>query len=434
MSDLRPGYQQTEYGTFPCDWQSVTVASTASRRPNAIVGGPFGSDLVSSDYTEAGVPVIRGQNMGGKFVSGEFAFVSSNKAKSLSANSAGPNDLIFTQRGTLGQVSLVPESEFDRYVVSQSQMKLSVDRSRFNPEYLYYYFTSPTGRRQITDSAIQTGVPHTNLGILRKYRLPVPTTILEQQAIAEALGDADALIEGLEALISKKRDIKQGAMQELLTGDRRLLGFGGAWVSQLVSQIFDFGRSVPLSRAQLSTEGDVQYVHYGDIHTRLHIHLDFQQTSMPGAPRELCASATPLKVGDWVLADASEDYEGIAKAIEITRLPRDRGAVTGLHTFLLRERAQTFAPGFKGYLSCASSLRSQVLRMATGMKVFGISKAQMKAVELHFPPNLDEQRAITAVLSDMDAEIIALEDKLAKARAVKQGMMQVLLTGEIRLI
>jgi len=74
------------------------------------------------------------------------------------------------------------------------------------------------------------------------------------------------------------------------------------------------------------------------------------------------------------------------------------------------------------------------MRTATGMKVFGISKSQMKDIELHFPPTLDEQRATAAVLSDMDAEIAALEDKLAKAQAVKQGMMQVLLTGEIRLI
>ncbi len=256
----------------------------------------------------------------------------------------------------------------------------------------------------------------------------------EQQAIAEALEDTDALLEGLEALIAKKRGIQQGAMQELLTGHRRLPGFKGKWVKEVVGSIFDFGRSVPLSRAQLSSEGDVKCVHYGDIHTRLHTHLDFQQTSTPGAKHSLCASATPLKVGDWIFADASEDYEGVAKAIEITGLPIDRHAVAGLHTFLLRERTPTFAPGFKGYLSYVSSFRAQVLRVATGMKVFGISKTQMKAVELHFPYNFDEQRAITTVLSEMDAEIAALEEKLAKTRVVKQGMMQVLLTGEIRLI
>jgi type I restriction enzyme, S subunit len=100
----------------------------------------------------------------------------------------------------------------------------------------------------------------------------------------------------------------------------------------------------------------------------------------------------------------------------------------------MRERMPTFAPGYKGYLSYEPSFRAQIVRATTGMKVFGISKTQMKEIELHFPPLHDEQRAIVAVLSGMDAEVAALEGKLAKARDVKQGIMQVLLTGEVRLI
>ncbi|WP_210245822.1 restriction endonuclease subunit S [Mesorhizobium sp. B2-4-13] len=221
MTTPPAGYKQTDVGVIPEDWEISSVASIASHAPNSIVGGPFGSDLVSADYTRSGVPVIRGQNMGDKFVSGEFVYVSNTKAKDLSANCAVPSDIIFTQRGTLGQIALIPEGQYEKYLVSQSQMKLSVDTGRYDPTYLYYYFSSPTGQRQIIDSAIQTGVPHTNLGILKAYKVPVPKDKKQQKAIAAALGDVDEMIAALEALITKKRGIKQGVMQELLAASPR---------------------------------------------------------------------------------------------------------------------------------------------------------------------------------------------------------------------
>ena len=110
------------------EWREATVSEIASATRNALVGGPFGSNLVSRDYVDDGTPVIRGQNMGTRWVDGEFAHVTPAKAQALAANLARPGDIVFTQRGTLGQVSLVPDEPYDSYLVSQSQMKLSVDR------------------------------------------------------------------------------------------------------------------------------------------------------------------------------------------------------------------------------------------------------------------------------------------------------------------
>ena len=224
---MRHGYKQTEVGVIPEGWGSTTVQDLASPARNAIVGGPFGSDLVSTDYVEDGVPVIRGQNMGFRYVSGDFVFVSPTKASSLEANRDRPTDLLFTQRGTLGQVSLVPDQPFDRYLVSQSQMKLSVNRKAAVPLFYFYVFSSSRHQEIIRQNTIQTGVPHINLGILRSFPVQRPP-LVEQTAIAGALSDADALIESLEQLIAKKRQVKQGAMQELLTGKKRLPGFGGS--------------------------------------------------------------------------------------------------------------------------------------------------------------------------------------------------------------
>ena len=179
----------------PDNWATFTVAEITSQARNALVGGPFGSDLVSKDYVASGIPVIRGANMGnGRWVSGDFVFVSEEKADSLSSNCAKPGDLIFTQRGTIGQVALVPETGFDRYLISQSQMKLSVNPKKVNGLFLFYVFSTAEQQNYIQLNAIRTGVPHTNLGILRNtpVRLPV---LAEQNAIASVLSSLDAKVE-----------------------------------------------------------------------------------------------------------------------------------------------------------------------------------------------------------------------------------------------
>ena len=176
------------------DWCESIVGEIAAPVRNALVGGPFGSNLVSSDYVDAGIPVIRGQNMRGRWISGDFVFVTAGKAKSLEANLAHPRDIIFTQRGTLGQVSLVPEKPFDCYLVSQSQMKLTVNPELADPLFLYYLFLTAEQQEYIHQNSIQTGVPHTNLGTLRATPVSLPP-LSEQKAIAYFLGTLDDKME-----------------------------------------------------------------------------------------------------------------------------------------------------------------------------------------------------------------------------------------------
>ena len=170
--------------------ETVLVESIASSAKNSVVGGPFGSNLVSKDYVSDGVPVIRGQNMGDKWVGGEFVFVSNDKARALEPNKARPGDLVFTQRGTLGQVAIVPLAPYSEYIVSQSQMKLTPDPDKADVNYLYYAFLSPEQQDYIRNTAIQTGVPHTNLGILKKTPIALPA-ISVQREIGRVLGALD---------------------------------------------------------------------------------------------------------------------------------------------------------------------------------------------------------------------------------------------------
>ncbi len=182
--------------TTPIAWPLVRLATLAASAKGAIVGGPFGSDLVSADYVSEGVPVIRGANLpsNAKLSLDNLVFVTEAKADALHLNCALPGDLVFTQRGTLGQVGLIPkESPYGRYLISQSQMKMTVDPTKANPLYLYYYFRLNSTVQYIENHALQAGVPHINLGILRKLEVVAPPVVV-QRKIAAILSAYDDLI------------------------------------------------------------------------------------------------------------------------------------------------------------------------------------------------------------------------------------------------
>lgn len=178
-------------------WPLVKFDFLRATTRNSFVGGPFGSNLITSDYVDEGVPVIRGANLpfDQLFRDNDFVFVSEDKAARLASNCAFPDDIIFTQRGTLGQVGLIPkDSNFPRYVISQSQMKLTVNPLKACPKFIYYFFRHPETKQKVINSAITSGVPHINLGILRDFDVPLPP-LDSQNRIVDVLSAYDDLIE-----------------------------------------------------------------------------------------------------------------------------------------------------------------------------------------------------------------------------------------------
>ena len=423
--ELKPGYKQTEVGVIPEEWKSSTVRGLASSARNAIVGGPFGSDLVSHDYVEHGVPVIRGQNMSGQWVSGTFVFVTSAKAKSLEANLARPGDIVFTQRGTLGQVSLVPGKPFESYLVSQSQMKLSVNREVADPLFFFYVFTSEKQQELISGGTIQTGVPHINLGILRDIPVQLPP-LTEQRAIAGALSDVDELIGALDQLIAKKLDLKQAAMQQLLTGQKRLPGFHGEWEVKRLGEIADvktgpFGSSLHESDYVRDGTPIITVEHLGEFGVT---HFNLPLVSDSDRRRLLAYS---LEIGDIVFSRVgSVDRNALIR-------PDEEGWLFSGRVLRVRpDRQKAFAP----FLSCqfhGERFKGLVRNVAVGQTMACLNTQILKGIAVVLP-SLREQTAIAEVLSDMDAELAALEQRRDKTRALKQGMMQELLTGRMRLI
>lgn len=195
-------------------WSWVKIKDIKSEDKYSLVGGPFGSNLSGKHYVDDGIPVIRGGNLpfGKKFDTTDFVFVSIKKANSLKSNTAYPGDIVFTQRGTLGQVGIVP-NDYERYIVSQSQMKLKVNEEKASALFVYYYFRTEEAVTRIENVAMSSGIPHTNLGILQNFKIPLPN-LSTQNRIVSILTSYDDLIENNNQRITLLEDMTSEIYKE----------------------------------------------------------------------------------------------------------------------------------------------------------------------------------------------------------------------------
>lgn len=306
---------------------------------------------------------------------------------------------------------------------------------KLDSAYSKYCFRMPEIRASIISECTYTTRALTNGHQLSKIAILLPS-VPEQQMIADALSDVDELIDSLENLIEKKKAIRQGAMQELLTGRKRLLGFNGEWTKKTLGELFNFYGGVSASRDMLSSTGYC-YLHYGDIHGAQNTYIDTTKdySLIPKLEIDLrkISNNSLLSDGDVVFVDASEDDEGASRHI-VVRNPQNVPFISGLHTIVAKEKNEDITHLYREYCFQTKQIKDQFKYFAAGTKVTGISKANIAKIELRFPFDKLEQDAIAAILSDMDTEIEALAQKLEKGRQIKQGMMQELLTGRIRLL
>ena len=317
-------------------------------------------------------------------------------------------------------------------------MKLTVNHKIADPLFLYYVFSGAKHQKLISLSTIQTGLPHINLGILRAMPVHRPS-LAEQEAIAEALSDADALIESVERLIAKKRQAKLGTMQELLTGRRRLPGFvdNGRKKSEIGDIpsdwcAFEIGKIAQVKTGPFgSSLHERDYVDDGTPIITVE-HLGERGITYRNLPR--VSDADRKRLAGYGLEEGDIVFSRVGS---VDRNARITAAEAGwlFSGRLLRLRASS-ADVDSRYLSFqfhSEPFKQRVRTVAVGQTMASLNTQILKGVVVSLPP-LPEQTAIATVLSDMDAEIAALEAKLAKARRIKQGMMQELLTGRIRLV
>jgi type I restriction enzyme S subunit len=449
---ISDGYKLTELGILPEDWDLLELGDIAKfkggfafKSKNLLTEGKYQLIKMSNLYKGI-LNLQRSQSFLNDLTQQEKEFLLKE------------NDLLLTLTGTVGKEDFGYSSRIKNdcnLLLNQRVSKLVIN-SLYNAvlaeyEFKYPRFLSQFFLRAKGGTGNQTNVSTTDCSSIL---IPIPIK-REQTAIANALSDVDALIASIKKLIAKKQAIKTATMQQLLTGKKRLPPFDKYqegpnkgqtkgtqqtelgeipedWVVKTYEEIFHFLTTASNSRSDLSQSDDCYYIHYGDIHTKWDNCLDINATPVPQISSEKVKATPKLKKGDLIMADASEDYAGIGKSIEITGLNGKEG-VSGLHTFLLRDKSDTYIDGFKGYLHEIKAVKGAFDKLATGLKVYGLSKNSLRTISLPIPPK-SEQQSIINIITDMDLCIKIFKDRLTKTQQIKQGMMQELLTGKTRLV
>ena len=308
-----------------------------------------------------------------------------------------------------------------RFDVHQRVYRITEFSDRLNGRYFFYQFSERFYDRIMSMTA-KSSVDSVRLEMIAGMRIPMPPKA-EQRAIAAVLSDVDELIGSLEALIAKKRAIKQAAMQELLTGRTRLPGFGGKWEPMRLGDLGEFSKGRGIKRADLCDIG-VPCVRYGELYTR---YANYVVKPVSRIPQQVANNALPIGKGDLLFAGSGETAGEIGVCVAYMG---GEPAYAGGDIIVLRASGQDAV--YLAHLLNTPVATRQKSRMAQGDAVVHIRSDHLAEIELSLPP-LPEQGAIATILSDMDAEIAELERRLDKTCAIKQGMMQQLLTGSIRL-
>ncbi|MDH2647061.1 restriction endonuclease subunit S [Acinetobacter baumannii] len=273
-----------------------------------------------------------------------------------------------------------------------------------------------------------TGQPLVTGGMIKKVNIFIPE-FTEQTKIASFLSNVDEKISQLNQKHELLSQYKQGMMQKLFSQQIRFKADDGSefgeWKKVKFSDKFKFHQTNSYSRALLSEQGEIMNIHYGDIHTKFSTLFDISKEVVPFLSSEVntnkFAEDQFLQVGDLVIADASEDYKDIGKALEIIHLNNQK-VVAGLHTYIARP-VQPFALGFCGYLMQTFEVREQIKKLATGISVLGISKTNIGKVEIKVPC-LEEQTKIANFLSAIDQKIEVVAQQIEQAKQWKKGLLQ----------
>jgi len=408
----KPGFKLTKLGWIPEEWEVKNLGEISI----IIMGqSPTGNTYNSE---QLGKPLINGPT--------EFTrrFPIKKQWTSQPTKECIEGDILLCIRGSsTGRINISDGN----YCIGRGIAAIrNVDISDIS--FLEYLLTfSLPLILQNTSGSTFPNIDNQSLKSLQVRIPPLP----EQQKIARILSIWDKAIEKTEQLIQAKTQLKKGLMQQLLTGKKRLPGYKSNWEKFTVDKIFNFIKTYSYTRDDLIVSGDIHYIHYGDIHTKFHNErLDLsQEKSLPYVETNLISLAL-LHDNDIVMADVSEDYDGTGKCIELYNVGILK-IIAGLHTIALRRKSSKIAQGYGPYLFMNPLVKRELCKIATGISVYGIAKTNLGNIEL-FVPSLEEQEKITLIFNDLLKEISLLQMQLDRLKKQKAGLMQKLLTGEVK--
>lgn len=390
--ELKAGYKKTDIGLLPIDWNIDILEGYATRIGSGIT--PKGGE---SSYKKEGRPLVRSQNVGwGKLILNDIAFIDDETHQTFPNTEIKINDVFLNISGaSIGRSSYAN----DKLVggnVNQHVCIIRTIKKKLNPIFLNLFLLSNKGQKLIDSFQSGGNRQGLNIGQIRTFQIPIPT-LTEQTAIATALSDADALIASIEKLISKKRLIKQGAMQKLLS---------------------------PKEGWEIKSLGEIAEIYTGKKNN--------QDKVENGVYPFFVRSQSVERINSY-----SFDGEAILIPGE-GNIGKIFHYINGKFDFHQRVyKISNFKEGYFGkyiYRYISENFGKHAMENSVKATVDSLRLPTFQVFEIPFPPALKEQVHLATILSDMDTEIEGLETKLEKYKQIKQGMMQNLLTGKIRLV
>ena len=419
MSDVPEGYRMSEVGVIPEKWEVISFGDNL----NIISGFGFNK----SEYVGYGIKLLRIDNVSyGEITWESMAFLP------IKYRNKHPNLIIYTDDILLalnrpitnGKLKIaIVQPKDTPCILYQRVGKIIILNNSYNKIFAYYLL-SKFIKKFVEESSVGSDQPFISTVNLKKIKIPLPPP-LEQQAIASALSDVDSLITALEQHITKKRNIKQGAMQQLLTGKKRLPGFGGEWEMKAIGKEIDLLTGFPFPSSQYSSCG-IKLLRGSNIKRGV--------TDWSDDITEFWEEITPnlknytLNEGDIVIA---MDGSLVGRSFAILS-KKDLPAL--LLQRVARIRSNKIDVGYLKEFICSDYFSKYCDSIKTVTAIPHISPGDIRNFTILLPPSKEEQQAIAQILTDMDTEIESLKQKRNKYKAIKQGMMQELLTGKTRLL
>lgn len=420
--ELRPGYTMTELGVLPEDWEVRPLFSIAR-----IVGGGTPSTAISA-YWDGNISWFTPSEINDekKYVSTSNKKISDDGLKKSSAKLLPVGTILLTTRASIGlkSILLLPAT------TNQGFQNLIINDDIDN-EFIYYLLT--IFKKELLKQASGSTFLEISPRKLGEILLCLPKSLPEQHAIAAALSDVDALLDAQERLIAKKRNIKLAAMQQLLTGKTRLPGFqqNGKYKQTELGLFPEDWCHTELNMIIANIIGGG---------TPRRANPQFWNGNIPWVTVKDFATFSPYRTQEYItkegIRSSATHLIPAGTLLIATRMALGKSAIYAVDVAINQDLKALF---FKDYIDTKFIFywflwqESNIQALGSGSTVKGISLNLLKKINICCPPSLDEQRAIAAVLSDMDAELAALEARRDKLRAVKQGMMRELLTGRTRL-
>ncbi len=404
------GYKNTEIGVIPEDWDVKSLGSlfeiTSSKR------------VFQSEWKKSGIPFYRARELAilsekGVVVNDLYIDIKQYQLYKKQFGVPVVGDMLVTGVGTLGKVYVI-QSNREFYFKDGNIIWFKI-KEAINSEFLKQLFSTVLVTKQIDDASGKTTVGTYTINGAKHTSIPFPPKP-EQNAIATALSDADALISATEKLIAKKKAIKQGAMQELLKPQE-------GWEEKTLEEDFDIIKGQGLSKSKLDEHGKLECILYGELFTT-YKELIREVNSKTNSEEGIMS-----KFGD-ILFPGSTTTVGIDLAKCSTILANN--VMIGGDIIVLRKKQKHINPEFIVYylnIKC----KYKIAAKTKGVTIYHLHGKDLSDIKISYP-DYQEQTRIATILSDMDAEISLLEQKLEKQKQIKQGMMQNLLTGKIRLL